>query len=108
VQVTAFQDGVKQHSGGKFRVVQLPVGSTNNVEGLSPEIVAKHGESIAVTLDKLVCARSEVFLGSVLSTFSADIQRLRFGLGTASCADSTLCRGQLAWRGKANRPSSPG
>lgn len=86
-------------SSGFLRVHLLP-----RMNGGEPWVrrlgVQGHGSQfdlLAMTLEKLVCALSTVFVGSVGSTFSADILRLRFGLHASSCHDSTLCQGETAW-----------
>ena len=45
------------------------------------------------TVSKTVCALATVFQGSAKSSFSADIERLRYGFGTASCSDGVVCYG---------------
>lgn len=50
-----------------------------------------------VLLNKLVCAEAAIFLGTQMSTFSRDIERLRYGLGRASCHDIELCYDGRGW-----------
>ena len=46
-----------------------------------------------IPFDKAVCALSTIFLGTAYSTFSLDIERMRYGLKTATCLDSNICDG---------------
>ena len=46
---------------------------------------------VRATMEKLVCAFSDVFRGSKYSTFTDDIARLRHGFLTASCEDDFVC-----------------
>lgn len=43
------------------------------------------------TLDKIICALSSVFLGTMSSSFSSDIERMREGLRLSTCIDTHLC-----------------
>jgi hypothetical protein len=51
---------------------------------------------IRLMFDKVVCALSNIFLGTESSSFSTDISRMRAGLRTATCIDSLLCLNQQA------------
>ncbi|CAI5978789.1 unnamed protein product [Closterium sp. NIES-64] len=46
---------------------------------------------LKVFLDKAVCALADVFLGTVKSSFSVDIQRLRTGFKISTCQDEYVC-----------------
>lgn len=46
-------------------------------------------------LDKTICAMSDVFIGSMGSTFTEDILRLRKDWGSASLCDEYLCQGEV-------------
>lgn len=46
---------------------------------------------VKLIFDKLVCANSLIFIGSVYSSFTRDIIRLRQGFGKGSCADDYYC-----------------
>ena len=48
-------------------------------------------ETVAGALDKLLVASSRIFLGTPVSTFTADILRMRRGYGYASCLDDMIC-----------------
>ena len=48
-------------------------------------------ESVAGAVDKLLVASSRIFLGTPMSTFTADILRMRRGYGYASCLDDMIC-----------------
>lgn len=49
---------------------------------------------VEAMLDKTICALSNVFIGSLGSTFTDDILRLRRGWGSASHCDEYLCQGE--------------
>lgn len=72
----------KQVSNLGSLISNPPLPPGHNLEGLSGE-----GEA---TFQKLVLAFSTVFIGTETSTFSADVQRMRTGLGRAHCRDSLL------------------
>lgn len=42
---------------------------------------------------KVILSQATVFVGTDRSSFTADIERMRIGLGTASCHDSLCCEG---------------
>ena len=46
-----------------------------------------------LAFEKVVCALSDAFLATPYSSFSEDIERLRYGLKVANCKDSFLCEG---------------
>ena len=48
------------------------------------------------TISKVICSRATIFLGSVRSTFTTDIQRLRYGFRRAVCCDSLLNFGEIS------------
>eukprot|EP00271_Cylindrocystis_brebissonii_P003407 TRINITY_DN1435_c0_g1_i2.p1 TRINITY_DN1435_c0_g1~~TRINITY_DN1435_c0_g1_i2.p1 ORF type:complete len:461 (-),score=34.71 TRINITY_DN1435_c0_g1_i2:1107-2489(-) len=52
------------------------------------------GTHLAV-VDKMVAVFASVFIGTPTSTFSGDIERMRYGMGTATCQDKRVCDGQL-------------
>ena len=54
-------------------------------------------ELVYAYVEKVVCAKGEVFFGSPLSTFTMEISRLRYGLRTTNCRDTTLCFGESEW-----------
>lgn len=54
-------------------------------------------DMVGIVLQKFICALSDVFQGYVASTFTNDIRRLRYGLKTWNCHDSTICGGELEW-----------
>jgi len=63
---------------------------------------------VSITLQKLICALSDVFQGYVASTFTNDIRRLRCGLKMSSCHDSTICEGEVEWNSTVWREDSEG
>ncbi|MCO5571320.1 hypothetical protein L7F22_025058 [Adiantum nelumboides] len=60
--------------------------------------LARHGllndKEVIAMLDKTICAMSNTFLGSLGSTFSADILRMRAEWGAANSCDQYLCGGE--------------
>eukprot|EP00271_Cylindrocystis_brebissonii_P009018 TRINITY_DN235_c0_g2_i1.p1 TRINITY_DN235_c0_g2~~TRINITY_DN235_c0_g2_i1.p1 ORF type:complete len:629 (-),score=-13.27 TRINITY_DN235_c0_g2_i1:278-2164(-) len=44
-----------------------------------------------VVVDKIICSMADVFLGTEKSTFTYDISRHRYGLGTANDRDRFIC-----------------
>eukprot|EP00271_Cylindrocystis_brebissonii_P001525 TRINITY_DN1178_c0_g1_i1.p1 TRINITY_DN1178_c0_g1~~TRINITY_DN1178_c0_g1_i1.p1 ORF type:complete len:365 (+),score=31.49 TRINITY_DN1178_c0_g1_i1:728-1822(+) len=48
------------------------------------------GELPVMILDKVICSMASAFLGSIGSTFTDDIMRLRYGMATASARDRLL------------------
>lgn len=52
---------------------------------------------ITLTLEKVISAYSSIFMGSIRSTFTTDIERLRYGLGTANCEDRFICDSEPPW-----------
>lgn len=48
---------------------------------------------VVAAVEKAVCAMSELFMGTPLSTFSQAIADLRIALGTATCEDGDFCSG---------------
>lgn len=89
---------LRAKSNGSISVVQLPRLATS-ADWLFPVVKKKIDQLdlVAITLEKLIVGFSTVFLGSVVSTFTMDIQRMRHGLGTASCHDTTICLGEKEW-----------
>lgn len=105
-------------SGGQLRVVQLPTSVTRGIHkdlwytllrrgqvAGSPQGANASGipswESqlslIGLTLEKLIAARSQVFLGSVESTFTHGILQMRKSFATQSSKDSYVCFKELEW-----------
>ncbi|KAJ8560141.1 hypothetical protein K7X08_004199 [Anisodus acutangulus] len=62
-------------------------------------LLYRHGlegdHQVEAMLDKTICALSDVFIGSMGSTFTEDILRLRKGWGSASVCDEYLCLGEV-------------
>ncbi|XP_060218004.1 O-fucosyltransferase 36-like isoform X1 [Lycium barbarum] len=62
-------------------------------------LLYRHGlegdRQVEAMLDKTICALSDVFIGSMGSTFTEDIFRLRKGWGSASVCDEYLCQGEV-------------
>ncbi|XP_049412227.1 O-fucosyltransferase 36-like [Solanum stenotomum] len=62
-------------------------------------LLYRHGlegdRQVEAMLDKTICAMSEVFIGSMGSTFTEDILRLRKDWGTSSLCDEYLCWGEV-------------
>lgn len=54
-------------------------------------------ELAIVEVEKFICAHSLVFLGSLASTFSIDIERLRMANKRAHCGDELMCSGEQPW-----------
>jgi len=52
---------------------------------------------VGLTLEKLVAARSQVFLGSIESTFTKGIQEMREAFGSRNSNDSYVCFRELEW-----------
>lgn len=50
---------------------------------------------VEAMLDKTICAMSDVFIGSMGSTFTEDILRLRKDWGSSSLCDEYLCQGEV-------------
>ncbi|GJP45961.1 hypothetical protein CLOM_g5298, partial [Closterium sp. NIES-68] len=91
---------LNQMSDYKLNIVRLPsVREKSKEKWMRPiqHLTLGRTELIPVALEKLICAQSHVFWGSVASTFSMDIQRLRHGLRVASCNDTTICYGEKEW-----------
>ena len=49
------------------------------------------------TVEKLVCAKANVFWGTDGSSFSKDIERLRWGFQTAQCNDGKILHEESPW-----------
>ncbi|MCD9640294.1 O-fucosyltransferase 36 [Datura stramonium] len=62
-------------------------------------LLYRHGfegdRQVEAMLDKTICAMSDVFIGSMGSTFTEDILRLRKDWGSASLCDEYLCQGEI-------------
>nr|XP_016493177.1 PREDICTED: uncharacterized protein LOC107812547 isoform X1 [Nicotiana tabacum] len=62
-------------------------------------LLYRHGlegdRQVEAMLDKTICSLSDVFIGSMGSTFTEDILRLRKDWGSASLCDEYLCQGEL-------------
>ncbi|KAK4365661.1 hypothetical protein RND71_013541 [Anisodus tanguticus] len=62
-------------------------------------LLYRHGlegdRQVEAMLDKTICALSDVFIGSMGSTSTEDILRLRKGWGSASVCDEYLCLGEV-------------
>lgn len=54
-------------------------------------------EIVAVVLEKLLCALSNVFMGSIDSTFTTDIYALRKAFRTSHPRDSYVCFKEPEW-----------
>lgn len=100
-QVIHFRRSLAQAMGGKVSIYHhvhlnpgMPRMRALAAQGIR---VGQQRSLIGVTVDKILCALAEVFLGSRESTFTQDIQRLRVGLGTDSSCDSLVCQGQQEW-----------
>ncbi|GJP34812.1 hypothetical protein CLOM_g19232 [Closterium sp. NIES-68] len=80
----------------KLRLMQLP---PNLEEQAWAQVLLpyqfEHPGLVRATLDKAVCALADVFLGTVASSFTDDIQRIRTGLRLAACEDKVLCEDEL-------------
>lgn len=99
LQVEELRKALREYSNGTLSMVQLPRLS-EHIQWLDAVVARKmsrHMDLVAIMLDKTICALSHTFLGSIASTFSQDIQRMRMGLGTYSCGDSTICLGEKEW-----------
>eukprot|EP00850_Spirogloea_muscicola_P018448 SM000169S02703 [mRNA] locus=s169:38011:41282:+ [translate_table: standard] len=60
----------------------------------------------SMSLEKLICAMARVFLAGDTSPYSEHIHRLRKAMGSATCADGTLCKDGPRWRSQADRLTS--
>eukprot|EP00850_Spirogloea_muscicola_P020850 SM000228S07390 [mRNA] locus=s228:215348:218453:- [translate_table: standard] len=60
----------------------------------------------SMSLERLICAMARVFLAGDTSPSSEHIHRLRKAMGSATCADGTLCKDGPRWRSQADRLTS--
>ena len=106
-QLEELTDGLVA-ANASFKVRRLPSATSAWREQLAPlslslssaQLDGPRGSQdalLAATVEKAVCSFASVFFGSVMSTFTYEIQRMRHGLRTASCLDSTLCNGEREW-----------
>lgn len=118
LQVKGFKAKLGKLSSGQLSVVQLPASVTSSVhkdlwfalqhrgmvagsrEGCNasgiPSWESQH-KVVGLTLEKLIAARSHVFLGSVESTFTRGIEDLRKSFGVWNRNDSYVCFKELEW-----------
>lgn len=88
-EILYLQNAILAQTQGRYTTLELK--DVLDFNGpLGHQKVLKKPETIAV-LDKMIVARSRVFLGTLHSTFTVDIARMRGGWGTASCLDGTVC-----------------
>lgn len=95
------QEVLGSSSNETMTVKRLTFNTTSDAEwrNISEPLMKRKQESLVlVAIEKLMCARAKVFFGSPVSTFSNDIARMRHGLQTASCHDTTICKGEKEWR----------
>lgn len=77
---------------GDIRIVRLKTENKTDKFWAKPLINATSTYNLVeAELDKVICMQAFVFIGSMRSTYTADIQRLRYGFGTADPRDSYLC-----------------
>lgn len=74
------------------RVVRLNM-KDQNAKWMKPLRDAKLNTTglLLIAMEKVICSQSTVFVGTLLSTFTTDIQRMRYGFKHANCRDSMLC-----------------
>eukprot|EP00271_Cylindrocystis_brebissonii_P006654 TRINITY_DN19415_c0_g1_i2.p1 TRINITY_DN19415_c0_g1~~TRINITY_DN19415_c0_g1_i2.p1 ORF type:complete len:500 (-),score=48.29 TRINITY_DN19415_c0_g1_i2:158-1657(-) len=89
--------------GQQMRIVRLhlppdtaPLSAKTSTPPRWVEILQKEGtwkgdKLPIIMIDKVISAMGTAFIGSEQSTFTADILRLRYGLGTASARDRFVC-----------------
>lgn len=103
LQMQEFRKYVEEYSRGKLSIVQLhqvsAAASISWLEELRASGVDTEAQWPLITniLDKLITAHATVFLSTPASHFSADIQRLRYGMLLASCNDTYICQGEPEW-----------
>lgn len=49
---------------------------------------------VLATVEKYICSKAKAFLGTQHSTFTAEIQRIRLAIETASCWDGIFLKKQ--------------
>ena len=89
-----------QASNSTIRIKRLTHDTTSDSQWRSivdPLMKRGQAEVLLVAIEKLLCARAKTFFGSPISSFSVDIARIRHGLRTASCRDTTICEGEKEW-----------
>lgn len=88
MQVQALASQLSKMVGGGMEVFRNPA-----MEGAAGEALLGPSHEGAAMFQKVVLAHSTVFLGTLVSTFSMDIERLRVGWGMWNCRDHFLCEG---------------
>ncbi|PHU14996.1 hypothetical protein BC332_16201 [Capsicum chinense] len=83
-------------NGKKVPLVRRPTRNSNEKwDALLYRRGLEGDRQVEAMLDKTICAMSDVFIGSMGSTFTEDILRLRKDWGSASNCDEYLCQGEV-------------
>ncbi|KAM3375164.1 O-fucosyltransferase 36 [Capsicum galapagoense] len=83
-------------NGKKVPLVRRPTRNSNEKwDALLYRRGLEGDRQVEAMLDKTICAMSDVFIGSMGSTFTEDILRLRKDWGSASHCDEYLCQGEV-------------
>lgn len=77
----------------KVRIVQLETEDKEN-RVWAQHFINKSSDlrkTLYAEVDKIICTHASIFFGTYKSTYTLDVERLRYGFGTSNPRDSYLC-----------------
>lgn len=94
-EVAFFQEMVTSLLPRRVALVRLTRDSATHMSGVQSlrdgdHVFLNNAQNLAL-LEKLVCTQAALFWGSLRSTFSKDVLRMRLALGRSHCLDDYVC-----------------
>lgn len=103
-EVKLFAEVAQEVNGKDINIVRLSqnIDFTSWAQPLEDyEIIKRNSNGVDSLLlsaiEEVVCSFSTIFVGSPQSTYTQEVERLRYGLGTATCEDCLFCDGETPW-----------